>query len=246
MRTLPMISNMLLLGSAAVMTASAASFAVTIPAAVATPWVARFLTNKKMAEPDCNGQVVTARRNNFVCAKPGIDWQSYSRVVVGSVDISGSGLKKPLTGRQAEQLRQALANSLQRQFGASTDESGRALMIHATITGVERNNRIANAFGLAAVQAPVSFGGATTTFQLMDEDSGETLAEMTLHGRGRLYDAISGLKTAGHARKAVGRMPRQVGRNLETLRTKFSIAPEASSAGTPVHGLWPPDFHAHP
>jgi hypothetical protein len=169
-----------------VTTASGASVIVTIPAAVVTPWAARLVTDRGVAQPACDWQVITAKKNNFVCAKTDVDWASYQRLAVTSVDVAPSNLKKPLSESQTENLRTSLAVSLKRQFGDA--ETGRTLNVRATITGVERSNRALNILSLAAIQAPISFGGATTNFEFSDAVSGETLAVVMLHGRCRVFE----------------------------------------------------------
>lgn len=228
MKPLLKLQLVLLVAFGAVTTASGASVIVTIPAAVVTPWVARVATNKNFVQPACDWQVITAKKNNFVCAKTDVDWSRYEHIVVTSVDVAPANLKKPLTEKQTEQLRKALAASMTRQFGdAETGAAGHTLNVRATITGVERSNIALNIISLAAIQAPLSFGSATMNFELADGDSGETLAELTLRGRGRVYEVIPSVKAVGHAQKAAGRAPKQVGQDIDALRHRFGSVQEA-------------------
>jgi Protein of unknown function (DUF3313) len=235
MKNSSIVSIVTLAACGAGTTLSAAQIFVVAPVAIVAPAAVRALTNKKAEVPACSWQVVTAKPNNFVCAKTDIDWQSYGRLEIAPVEVAPSNLKKDLSERQTEQLRDALTTSLHRRFQQMEGaETGRTLVLRATVTNVELSNRAVNIVSLAAIQAPLSFGGATARIQLLDRDSGEPLAEMTVRGRGRAYDFIPSVQAVGHARKALTRAPKQLGKNLDALRAKFGpeqIATLAAGGG---------------
>jgi hypothetical protein len=169
-------------------------------------------TPKVTASP-CNGQVVVAKKNNFVCVKPGVDWSNYTRVALSSVEVAPTNLKKPLKEREVEKLKSAMTIGLEKQFGATAgDDKGKALRLKAQVTEVKRANVVLNVITLAAVQIPVSFGGASTHFELSDAQSGELLAEITMRGRGRIYEVIPSVQALGHTQKVLRREPKQISR----------------------------------
>jgi hypothetical protein len=184
-------------------------------------------TPKATASP-CNGQIVVAKKNNFVCAKPGVDWSNYTRVELSSVEIAPTNLKKPLREGQVEKLKNALSIALEKQFGASAgDDKGKALRLKAEVTEVKRANVVLNVITLAAVQIPVSFGGASTHFELSDAQTGEPLAEITMRGRGRIYEVIPSVQALGHTQKVLRREPRQISKDIAAIRARFGAVETA-------------------
>ena len=213
----------LLLCTGALIGRAQAPSAVMIPAAASLPILARLMTDKKIQPPPCTLQVVTEKRDNVVCADPNIDWSQYSHVEVGPVEVVPNHLRKPLSAVEIEQMRAALTASLTRQFSNSkAQENGRTLILRATITGIARSNRAVNVIGLAAIQTPLSFGGASTHFDLVDADNNRTVAELTISRRGRTYDAIPSVQSLGHAKKSLGRTPKQVNQDIQLLRNRFN------------------------
>jgi hypothetical protein len=179
---------------------------------------AQDITPKATAYP-CNGQVVVAKKNNFVCVKPGVDWSIYTRVALSSVEVAPTNLKKPLKEREVEKLKSAMTIALEKQFGATAgDDKGKALSLKAQVTEVKRANVVLNVITLAAVQIPVSFGGASTHFELSDAQSGELLAEITMRGRGRIYEVIPSVQALGHTQKVLRREPKQIGKDIAAIR----------------------------
>jgi hypothetical protein len=166
---------------------------------------------------------------HFVCANPGVDWSRFGKVEVDSIVISPANLKKPLSERQVERLHAAFAKALNKQFGATVHNGEPALKVRATITEVRRTNAILNAITLAAIQAPVSFGGAVAHFELTDGSNGAKVADVTVRGSGRLYEIIPSVTTLGDAKKVVGRASKQLSRDIELLRDSFRPGETASN-----------------
>ena len=203
---------------------------VMIPAAITVPLLVRQTTDKRVFQPDCNLQMVVTNKNNFVCANSGIDWAAYSSVNVTSVGIDPMDLEKPLSGREVEELKAVLTGSLRQEFDDTGKvRPGRTLNLRATATNVQRTNKALNIVSLVAIQAPLSFGGASTRIELSDSADGTVLAEMTVRRRGRTYDALSSVQSLGHARKSLNRTSKQAGKDLQMLRGKFNTVATASA-----------------
>jgi len=157
----------------------------------------------------------------IVCAEPGVDWSTYGSIEVESVGVVAANLKKPLSDHQLEILKISLQNSLDRQFAKKsreTDARARQLRIRATITEVRRTNAILNVVTLAAIQAPVSFGGASAHFELIDGVDGGKVGDVTLRGSGRLYEVFQSVTTLGDSKNVLARASKQVGKEIEMLR----------------------------
>jgi len=197
---------------------------------VTLPVAARLLTARSVPAAACDMQTVTAKASNFVCANAEVDWSSYGRVEVTSVEIAPTNLQKPLSEDEIEQLRTSLTESLKQQFGDSVNSgTGRTLKLRATVTEIKRSNKVLNIISIAAVQAPLSFGGASTHIELTDGDSGKTLAELSVSRRGRTYDVISGAQRLGHAKKSLNRTSKQVNKDIQLLRNKFNTVESAAA-----------------
>jgi hypothetical protein len=214
----------------AVTTAWAGPGLIAIP--VTLPVAARFFTAKKVPVPSCDMKMVWTKGNNFVCALPDIDWSAYGRVEVTSIEIAPTNLKKPLTERERQQLKSSLLQSLNKQFGDSANSgSGRTLKVRAMVTGVERTNNVLNIISLAAIQAPLSFGGASTHIELADGDSNRTLARITVSRRARVYDVLSSAQRLGQAKKSLDRTSKELNKDIQLLRSRFTTVEDASSHG---------------
>jgi len=220
-----MVHTLVLMGLSALTAWAQAPSVVIVPAMASIPVVARLATAKKLPMPECRGEIVVHKSNEIVCATLGVDWAAYGKVEVASVEVASIDAKRPLTEQEAAKLVNTLKESLEKRFGhlGGRSESGattRKLMVRAIVTAVHRTNKTVNILTLAAIQSPVSFGGASTHFELSDGENGRVLAQIDLSGRGRQYDVFSSTRTLGHAQKALSRMPKQFDRDLKTLRSK--------------------------
>jgi hypothetical protein len=212
----------------AVTTAWAGPGLIAIP--VTLPVTARFLTAKKVPVPPCDMKMIWTKGNNFICALPDIDWSGYTRVEVTAIEIAPTNLKRPLTERELQQLKSSLLESLRKQFGDSVNSgTGRTLKVRATVTEVERTNNVLNIISLAAIQAPLSFGGASTRIELVDGDSNKPLAQITVNRRARVYDVFSSTQRLGHAKKSLDRTSKQLNKDIQLLRSRFNTVEDASS-----------------
>ncbi|MBV9268339.1 MAG: DUF3313 family protein [Acidobacteriaceae bacterium] len=160
---------------------------------------------------------------DIVCANPQVDWSKFGHIEVESIGIAASNLKKPLSESQADLLKTALATALSKQF-READHSGCTLKIRATVTEVRRTQPLLNVATLAAIQTPVSFGGATAHFELIDGAHGTKVADVTLRGSGRLYEILPSINTLGDSKKVLGRVSRQLSKEIQMLRQNSAPA----------------------
>jgi hypothetical protein len=158
---------------------------------------------------------------DIVCAEPDVDWSTYGPIEVESVNVVPANLKKPLSEHQVEVLKTALQKALDKQLAKqpeATDPSARPLRIRATITEVRRTNAILNIVTLAAIQTPVSFGGASAHFELLDGLHGGRVGDVTLRGSGRLYEVFPSVTTLGDTKNVLTRATKQLSKEIEMLR----------------------------
>jgi hypothetical protein len=166
---------------------------------------------------------------DVVCANPDADWPSYRQIEVESISIAASNLKRPLSGRQVNLLKAALSKNLSKQFGEA-ESTGRTLKVRVTVSEVRRTLALLNIFTLAAIQAPVSFGGATAHFELIDGTDGGKVADVTLRGSGRLYEILPSVTTLGDSKSVLARATKQLGKEIEMLRQTHGTAAEVAAS----------------
>jgi len=224
MKTRSMLYCTLSLFSFSVHIAFGQASAAVVPAIVSIPVVARLATSRRLPVPVCEGELLVHKKNEIVCATPGIDWSKYRKVEVSSVQVVPSDTRRPLTKQEVTKLADTLTESLQQRFagagiGTSSPAAAHTLKLRAEVVEVRRTNRALNIVTLAAIQAPVSFGGATAHFELTDTESGQIVARIDMSGRGRLYDVFSSTCRLGHAERSLTRMPKQLDRDMQTLRS---------------------------
>jgi hypothetical protein len=224
MKARTMIYILALMGFTSLAASAQSVSAVVVPAIASIPVIARLATAKKLPMPQCNGEVLVHKNNAIVCATPGIDWAAYGKIDIAPVEVVPQDSKRPLTEQEVARLTNTLSESLQRRFGhpeagTASGAATRKLMLRAQVMEVRRTNKALNIFTMAVIQAPVSFGGASAHFEFSDAASGQVLAQIDLSDRGRLYDAFSSARTLGHAQKVLNRMPKQLDKNLKTLRS---------------------------
>jgi hypothetical protein len=162
---------------------------------------------------------------DIVCANPNVDWSRYRQIEVESISIAASNLKRPLSESQEEALKTSICKALAKQF-RNTDSTGRILKLRATVSEVRRTQALLNVVSLAAIQIPVSFGGATAHFELVDGVSGAKVADVTLRSSGRLYEIIPSVTTLGDSKNALARASKQLAKEIEMLRQAHGPAPE--------------------
>jgi hypothetical protein len=172
---------------------------------------------------------------NIVCTVPNVDWSTYGRLEIESVSMASANLKKPLSEHQVQFLKTALQNWLNKQFAKQSEATGRGarpLKIRATITEVRRTNAILNAVTLAAIQTPVSFGGASVHFELIDDLEDGKVCEVILRGSGRIYEVFPGPMTLGDSKNVLSRASRQVRKEIEMLRENSVTRPVQVASNT--------------
>jgi hypothetical protein len=219
-----MLLAVALLGVSAGSASAQAPIVFIAPIVLSIPTIARLATDKKLPPAACSGELLVHKKDEIVCIMPGTNWSSYGSVEVASVEIVPADTRRPLTEKEMALLKTTLTNSLEKQFGTGEENTGtRKLLLRARVFEVRRTNKTLNIVTLAAIQTQVSFGGASTHFELADGETGQTVAEIDISRRGRMYDLASGTCSLGHARKALSRTPKQLNKNLQSLRSKPAI-----------------------
>jgi hypothetical protein len=65
---------------------------------------------------------------------------------------------------------------------------------------------------------PLSYGGATVRFDLIDNDTGETVGIVTSGRRGRPWNGFQGLRALGHSRVVLNGSAKRIKRVTDLVR----------------------------
>jgi Protein of unknown function (DUF3313) len=121
-----------------------------------------------------HGKHLTVRVN------PDANLSLYKTIIVGDVAYTGS--TKKLKQKDSDKLESLLHNSLAKdlptaKLSQDTSATG-ALTLNANITKVKRSHPWVNLVTTAAVFVPLDLGGANVTAWIVDQKTGEAVAEI--------------------------------------------------------------------
>jgi hypothetical protein len=118
-------------------------------------------------------QTVDKHASNLILVNPHAAWGAYTayRITPAVYEPAGSG--HLLKAGEIRRLTSIVDTSLQRKFDHPAEAEGRVLEVRPIITSFKRTNTLLNVVSFAAIQAPISFGGASVRYELVDGKSGE-------------------------------------------------------------------------
>ena len=160
-------------------------------------------TNWKMIK---HGEHLTVRIN------PDADLSRYSSVAVGSIAYTGPSNK--LKPQESAQLTSLLHDSLAKdlattKFSPDSPAAG-TLRLNADITKVKRSHPVVNVITIAAVFVPLDLGGANVTASLVDEKTGQVIAEIDTVGCGQIYQVLGSLRALGQSKIVLKKQSRSI------------------------------------
>jgi hypothetical protein len=160
-----------------------------------------------------HGKHLTIRVN------PDADLSRYSRIAVGIIAYTGS-LKK-LKPQESDKLTSLLHDSLARDLSAaklSPDSLATgSLILNAHITDVKRVHPWVNAVTIAAVFVPLDYGGANVTARVVDQQTGQIIAEIETVGCGQIYEVLASLQALGHSKLALKKDSRSIAKEVARM-----------------------------
>lgn len=133
-------------------------------------------------------QTVDKHASNLIRVDTHANWAGYQRFRLASAVYQPSSSRHPLNPDEMRRLQTAVDRSLQRTFRASTTADGPVLEVRPVITGLRRTNTLLNVLGFAAIQAPISFGGASIRCELFDTESGERIGVISCERAARPWN----------------------------------------------------------
>lgn len=172
------------------------------------------------------GKHVTVRLN------PDANMSLYNTIVVGKVAYTGPANK--LKAHEADKLESLLHDSMSKDFSAvrlSADPSAaRILTTNVNITNVKRTHPWINILTTAAVFVPLDFGKADATAEIVDQRTGQVIAEIESEGCGQVYEVIPSFQPLGQSRRALKKAGRAIAK--EVGRMNWNTQPSNIVAAT--------------
>lgn len=191
------------------------------------------------SQPTCSAEdnnradwmVIRESKDHYVCVKPGVEWARYTRFQLEPASFKPTDQREALKEEDERKLTTYFDAKLQASFNDQQAGTGPSLRIKPTIMGVRRSRSGLNAVGMVLVRIPLSYGGATVRFDLIDNETGETVGFVAGGRRARPWNGFQGLKALGHSRVVLNGSAKQIKREADLLR-KGAEAVQQSSAGT--------------
>jgi hypothetical protein len=133
-------------------------------------------------------KTINTRASNNVRVDTQVNWGTYKayRFTPAVYEpVSSRHLLKPNEVRKVEA---SVDRSLHQKLGATTEVDGAVLEVRPVITSFRRTNTLLNLIGFAAIQAPISFGGASVRYELVDAGTGAEIGVITCKRNARPWN----------------------------------------------------------
>ncbi len=189
------------------------------PIALRSQTVAGAQLDSANAPPIANWATTKHGKHLTIRANPEADLSRYNRIAVGTVAYSGP--EKMLRPEEAEKLASLLHNSLTKDLSVavlSEDKSATdSLILNVDITYVKRGHPWVNVLTMAAVFVPLDFGGANVTARLVNQQTGQIVAEIETVGCGQIYEAFASLQSLGQTKLALKKDSRAIAKEVARM-----------------------------
>ena len=169
-----------------------------------------------------NFETIDRHKSNLVRVDPAADWGAYQKYVIAPASYEPSNPAHTLKPGQLDKLRAVVDSSLRKALPETTGSETRVLEVRPVITDVRRANPYVNAVSVAAIQAPVSYGGASLRLELVDAASGALIGEISSKrcaGPWNIYpwQMLQAFEPVGHAATMLKRDARMLRKDLDRL-----------------------------
>ena len=167
-------------------------------------------------------QTVDKHKSNTVKVDPDVEWAVYASIVPVPAVYDPSKPGRKLTEKQEEKVRAAVDTSLEATFPQAANRAGRVLEVRPVITEVRRALPWVNVLSFAAVQAPVSYGGASVRYDLFDAETGALVGEVASERCGAPWNIypwqlLQAFQPVGHASTILKRDSKMLRKDLNRL-----------------------------
>jgi hypothetical protein len=182
---------------------------------------------------------VTKRGKHLtVHVNPDANMSLYNRIAVGKVSYTGSARK--LKAHDSEKLESLLRDSLSADFAAvklnSAPSAARTLTANINITNIKRTHPWINILTTAAIFVPVDFGKADTTAEIVDQQTGQVVAQLEAEGCGQVYEVIPSFQPLGQSRRALKKAGRSIAKEVARMSSNGQASNTLATAAvnTPI------------
>lgn len=167
-------------------------------------------------------QTMQKQKSNTVRVNPRTEWAGYGSIVLRPAVYEPAKAGRKLTAKQEASVRAAVDNSLRAVFPEAGNRGGKTLAVQPVILEVRRANPWVNVVSFAAVQAPVSYGGATVRYELVDADTNTPVGEIASKrcaGPWNVYpwQMLQAFQPVGHAASILKRDAKMLRKDLDKI-----------------------------
>jgi hypothetical protein len=160
-----------------------------------------------------HGKHLTVRIN------PDANLSLYKTIDVGGVAYTGPA--KKLKQKDSDKLESLLHDSLAKdlptaRLSQNTSATG-TLTLNANITKVKRSHPLVNVITMAAVFIPLDLGDANFTAWIVDQKTGEAVAEIEIVGCGQIYQVLPSLQALGQSKLLLKKESRLITKELSSM-----------------------------
>jgi hypothetical protein len=167
-------------------------------------------------------KIVKQEKHLTVRINPAATIPQASMVKLGAVTYTGS--TKKLSSKDSAKvvsvLQTCLAKDLSTNAVLQTGSAAGTFKVNAEIRSVRRSHPLINAVAIAAVFVPVDLGAAKVTAWVIDENTGQAVAEIDLVGSGQIYQVLSSLQPLGQGKIVLKHESRLIAKEVALLRSE--------------------------
>jgi hypothetical protein len=174
-------------------------------------------------------QLIDKSSSNCVYVKPGVEWVKYVQFEIEPVSYEPAESQKQLSDKDVRKLTTFFERRLRSSYKDRPVGNGATLKIKPVITGIKRSKSILNALAFPLSPFPVSYGGASVHYDLIDGASGEVVGVVTIRRRGRPWNSLQGVRSLGHAQVVLTANAKRIKRDTDGL-TKSTLPSQASTS----------------
>jgi len=169
-------------------------------------------TNSANPSQTTNWKTTKRGKHMTVRVNPGVNLSQYNSVAIGSVAYTGPSNK--LKPQESAKLVSLLHDSLVKDLSTTklspeTAATG-TLILNADITKVKRSHPLVNVVTIAAVFVPLDLGDANVTASIVDEKTGQVIAEIETVGCGQIYQVFASLQALGQSKIVLKKESRSI------------------------------------
>jgi Protein of unknown function (DUF3313) len=177
----------------------------------------------------------TKRGSQTIRVNPDANLSLYNTISVGNVAYTGQANK--LKPQESDKLVLLLHDTLITDLAAtklSRDiAAAGALTLNANITRVKRSHPWINVVTMAAVFVPLDLGAANVTAWIVDQRTGQVVAEIETGGCGQIYQVLQSLQPFGQSKLVLRKESRSISKEVNRMnwnqqQAKLNIVADAS------------------